>query len=164
MRIFFLVLFNLILICNVFAEDKVYTNKDLDKYEYSSGTIYRDSVQNNTNTINYNDLVKQSGSVSSSNYNYWCNTGSTYQKRVDRARDRAAKALETLSETESKVFLTNKGGRRLFSDKKDSSIVSAERELKVAQNELSSAEHDLTELNDSSRKANIPAGWLRCQR
>jgi hypothetical protein len=164
MRIFFFVLFNLALICCVFAGDEVYTNEDLEKYNYSSGTTFGGRNQNSTNAINYSDLVNQNGSVSSSNYDYWCNMGSKCQSRVDRARDRVIKAQETLSETESKVFATKGGGARLFADKKDTSIVSAERNLEAAQNELSSAEQDLTELNDTSRQANIPSGWVRCQR
>ena len=63
MRIFFFVLFNLAVICYVFAGDKIYTNKDLEKYKYSSGTIYGGSGQNDTNAINYSDSVRQSGSV-----------------------------------------------------------------------------------------------------
>jgi len=48
MRILFFVLFNLALISYVFAGDKVYTNKDLEKYNYSSVTAYGGSGQNTT--------------------------------------------------------------------------------------------------------------------
>lgn len=138
---------------SAFAEDHLFTNKDLDRYKgVSNGFVYRDR----------GDSVLPS-SASDSGFRYWCSLGRSCEERIVDARRSWADAEGKLLKVKSDDFWTASGGSRVFSDRKSLGVLDAEKSAIAAKAELVSAEHSLLDLKERARIEDIPSGWLRCQ-
>ena len=94
-------------------------------------------------------------------YEPWCDVGTKYRNRVDRAKKEVDEAEEKLriEKHEYEVYKMYKGklGR-------PSSYISAENRLSYAKKNLATAELDLSELESQAHRKGVKPGWLRCQK
>jgi hypothetical protein len=84
--------------------------------------------------------------------NYWCSRAQTYQKKIDRARDKV-KEVEQLASDES--------GGLAFSESRLKKPT--RKKYERAKKELREAERELQYLEEDAHRKDIPPGWLRCQ-
>jgi hypothetical protein len=123
-----------------------FSNKDLERYKSPSDET---PVPATGQTVTKRRTAKKDDRREK---NYWCSKAQTYQKKIDRARDKV-KEVEQLASDES--------GGLAFSESRLKKPT--RKKYEKAEKELKGAERELQYLEEDAHRKDIPPGWLRCQ-
>jgi hypothetical protein len=140
----------------IFAENKppMLTNDDLIKYK-------KDSDNSPYQHHPRQSIAPTEDSRNEEAYGAWCDAGTQYRNRVERAKKEMEEAEEKfrIEKHEHEVYKMYKGklGR-------SSSYISAENRLSYARKNLEAAELDLSDLESQAHRKGVKPGWLRCQK
>lgn len=128
------------------AEQKLFTDSDLEQYPSSEGVI--SSTRNNADNINSTAENKERSEAE-----YWCQRATAAKDRLERAQHALANSFMT------SVRTSDKYGRKYSGSQ---AVTEAEIEQNRAENEARAAKDDYESLKEEATRKNIPAGWLSC--
>lgn len=138
------------------AEQKVYTNQDIEKYKSSSDkepqVTKKDKSYEKYSEKMAEKKEKTQKAKEEREKEYWCKKANQYRKKIEMAKEDIALA-EKQHPQDSGILIQKKRSVR------------KERQTKInaSTRKLSSAEKDLAELEQEAHRKGIPPGWLRCQ-
>ncbi|MBI5076568.1 MAG: hypothetical protein HZB62_15560 [Nitrospirae bacterium] len=132
-----------------FGEEKPlsFTNDDIDKYRNPSDSRPREQRKAPPSAIK-DDSRKARGKQEQE---YWCKRAAVVKRKIDDAGRDVREREEDISREQSKHVRTSR------------KMDTLQGRLKKAKDHLSSAERDLTDIENEAHRKGIPPGWLRCQ-
>ncbi len=131
------------------GDSRVFTNEDVETYEKLHHSDDESLKKSKKGKKHREDSGQQSNKRE-----YWCKRGTAVQEKVERAREKVAKAEEYCAEMRSKKF---------WRKASDRSVENADLKLEKAKEQLRSAERSYRAIDDEAHRKGIPPGWLRCQ-
>jgi hypothetical protein len=134
----------------VMAEDKVFTNQDIEKYKKPSDSEPQSTKIDRTIDKTSERREKAEKIKEEREREYWCKKATQYRRNIDKIK-------EEIAETEK--ALSGESGEKLFHKKKKGLKKKLQRDNK----RLKYARQDLAEIEDEAHRNKIPPGWLRCQ-
>ncbi|MDP2157488.1 MAG: hypothetical protein Q8K68_07260 [Nitrospirota bacterium] len=134
---------------NSFCEEKPvsYTNDDIDKYRRPSDN--RPQEQRRTTTSVKKDENKKAREKQ--DQDYWCKRATAAKRKIEHAGRDVRERQEDISREQSKDIRTSR------------KMSTLQGRLKKAKDQLSSAEGDLSDIENEAHRKGIRPGWLRCQ-
>ncbi|MBI5848577.1 MAG: hypothetical protein HZB31_11660 [Nitrospirae bacterium] len=132
-----------------FCEEKplLFTNDDIDKYRKSSDNKPQEQGKISP-SAKKDEGTKARGKQEQE---YWCKRAAVAKRKIEKAEREVKEQEEEISRERSKSVHTSRKMNTLQS------------RLKKAKDHLSSAEGDLTDIENEAHRKSIPPGWLRCQ-
>jgi predicted nucleic acid-binding Zn-ribbon protein len=132
-----------------FCEDKPrsFTNDDIDNYRMPSDNSPQEQRKTAPSAIK-DESRKARGKQEQE---YWCKRANVVKRKIEKADRELREREEEISHEQSKSVRTSRKMNTLQS------------RLKKAKDHLSSAERDLSDIENEAHRKSIPPGWLRCQ-
>lgn len=132
-----------------FCEEKPlsFTNDDIDKYRNPSDNRPREQRKAPPSATK-DDNRKARGKQEQE---FWCKRATAVKRKIDDAGRDVREREEDISREQSKHVRTSR------------KMDTLQGRLKKAKDHLSSAERDLTDVENEAHRKGIPPGWLRCQ-
>jgi FtsZ-interacting cell division protein ZipA len=123
-----------------------FSNKDLERYKSPSDETTVPAAAQKV------EKPRKTRKDEQREKNYWCSRARSYQKKIDRAKEKV-KEVEQLASDES--------GGQAFTESRLKKPT--RKKYEKAKKELKEAERELQYLEEDAHRKDIPPGWLRCQ-
>lgn len=132
-----------------FCEEKppLYSNDDIEKYRHPADN--KPQEQRRTTTSVKKDENKKAREKQ--DQDYWCKRATAAKRKIEHAGRDVRERQEDISREQSKDIRTSR------------KMSTLQGRLKKAKDQLSSAEGDLSDIENEAHRKGIRPGWLRCQ-
>ena len=149
---FMLAAFSLAAVAAGGDEVAVYSNKDIEKYEYPSDSLPKADARKEKKGEAKRTWEQQ-------DKEYWCKRATRYREKLEKAQEEAGRLEARLAELKDSA--SRELGRKRKTLAKDAEKTG--KKLKTAQKQVRERQRDMDRLEEDAHSKGVPPGWLRCQ-